>query len=39
MFQGKKKDIIYLDKGFDKDVFNFIGIETVYSKCYIFFSL
>ena len=34
----KKRDITYLDKGFDKVLVNSVGIKTTYLKCRLFFS-
>lgn len=39
VFEAKREEINYLNKGFNKVVINFIGIETTYIKCNIFFSL
>lgn len=36
-FKTEKKDIIYLDKGFDKIIINFVRIEIIYSKYHMFF--
>lgn len=36
-FDSDREDIANSNKGFDKVVVNFVGIETLYSKCYSFF--
>lgn len=38
IFELKEGDVNYLDKGFDKDVVNFVEIKTVCSRCYRSFS-
>lgn len=38
MFEAEKKEVNYLNKGFDKVVVNFVGIKTVCIKYNISFS-
>lgn len=37
-FEDGEGDIIYSDKGFDKVIVNFVGIETTYLKYHLSFS-
>lgn len=38
-FDGKKKDVTYLNKKFNKILVNFMIIKTTCLNCYLFFSL
>lgn len=38
-FEDDKRDVSYSNKGFDKIIVNFVGIETTCLKCHLSFLL